>query len=240
MNATVLTSIAVTGFTIAFLHAAIPTHWLPFALVARARGWGRAKTLAVTLAAGLGHVAVTTALGLAIAWFGYELDERLGRFFPWIIGLAMIAVGLFFLYRQWHGGGLRHHHVPGGHHRASEACAEEKSEHLHMEHEIEESELVSDRRSDWGVIGGLFLMLTLSPCEGFLPVYASGVRFGWHGFIVLSLILAVGALAAMTLFTWLALTGLERANVKALERWESGLLGGLFCVLGVLVVLLER
>ena len=46
MNAPVLTTIAVTGFTIAFLHAAIPTHWLPFALIGRARGWSRRRTLA--------------------------------------------------------------------------------------------------------------------------------------------------------------------------------------------------
>ena len=30
MNETVLTTIAFTGFTVAFFHAAIPTHWLPF------------------------------------------------------------------------------------------------------------------------------------------------------------------------------------------------------------------
>lgn len=239
MNSTVLTTIAATGFTVAFFHAALPTHWLPFVLVARARAWGRFKTIAVTLAAGLGHVAVTTLLGLAIAWFGVELDARVGRAFPWIIGVALLVVGGFYLWRQWHGGGVCHHVVPGGHHHASEACGHEEG-HTHMQHELEESEMVSAQRGDWAVIGGLFLMLTLSPCEGFLPVYAVGAQFGWHGFVVLSAILAVAALAGMTLFTWLALLGLERVNVKALERWEAGLLGVLFCALGVLVVLLER
>ncbi|MEI6862445.1 MAG: hypothetical protein WCL04_09365, partial [Verrucomicrobiota bacterium] len=54
MDSAALTSIAATGFTVAFFHAAIPTHWLPFVLVARARGWSRAKPLAVTFCAGLG------------------------------------------------------------------------------------------------------------------------------------------------------------------------------------------
>ena len=44
MNSAVLTTIAATGFTVAFFHAAIPTHWLPFVLVSRARGWSRGKT----------------------------------------------------------------------------------------------------------------------------------------------------------------------------------------------------
>ena len=83
-------------------------------------------------------------------------------------------------------------------------------------------------------------MLTLSPCEGFLPIYLSGVRFGWHGFFVLSAILAVAALAAMTLLTWLTLVGLDRFRIKNFERYEAGLLGVLFTMLGVLVLMLEH
>jgi len=37
MNDTVLTTILITGFGVAFFHAAIPTHWLPFVLAARAQ-----------------------------------------------------------------------------------------------------------------------------------------------------------------------------------------------------------
>ena len=83
-------------------------------------------------------------------------------------------------------------------------------------------------------------MLTLSPCEGFLPVYLSGVQFGWHGFFVLSLILAVATLLGMMIFTWLTLVGLEKFEVKNFERYESALLGGLFSALGVLIIWLEH
>jgi hypothetical protein len=239
MNSAALTTIAATGFTVAFFHAVIPTHWLPFVLAARARGWSRTKTLTVTTCAGLGHVAITTLLGLGIAWFGFQLNERVGGAFPWIAGGALVAIGLFYFVRQLQGRGICHHAVPGSHHHASEACGHEE-EHSHWEHEVEESALVSDRRSDLATIGGLLLMLTLSPCEGFLPVYLSGVRFGWHGFVVLSAILAVATLAGMTLVTWLALRGLERFKVRSFERWEAGAIGTLFCVIGVLVVVLEH
>src|SRR5664279_2317821 len=93
MNSAVLTTIAATGFTVAFFHAAIPTHWLPFVLVSRVRGWSRLKTIAVTAGAGLGHVGLTTLLGAAIAWFGFQLDERVGRFFPWVIGAFLGGMG---------------------------------------------------------------------------------------------------------------------------------------------------
>jgi hypothetical protein len=239
MNSTVLTTIAATGFSVAFFHAAIPTHWLPFVLVARARGWGRTKTLAVTLFAGLGHVGLTTLLGLGIAWFGFQLDERLGHAFPWLVGGALVLIGLYYGWRQSRGLGICHHPGSGSHHHPSAECGHEH-DHSHWEHELKDSALVSTRRGDWAAMGGLFFMLTLSPCEGFLPVYLSGVKFGWHGFFMLSAILALGALAGMTLFTWLALVGLERFELKNFERWEAGLIGALFCVLGVLIVVFEH
>lgn len=241
MQSPVLTTIAVTGFTVAFFHAAIPTHWLPFVLVARARGWGRAKTLLVTVFAGLGHVALTTLLGLGIAWFGFQLDEHVGEKFTWVVGGLLIAVGLFYFWQQARGGGLRHHHLPGGQHRPSPKCGHEHGEkHSHWDLELEESPLASRRAGDWAAISGLFVMLTLSPCEVFLPVYLSGVQFGWRGFFVLSGILAVATLLGMLLFTWLTLLGLEKFEVKNFERYESALLGTIFTVLGILMLVLKH
>ena len=239
MNSTVLASVAATGFTVAFCDAAIPTHWLPFVLVARTRGWGRAKALGVTIFAGLGHIALTTLLGLGIAWFGFQLDQRLGRAFPWITGGLLFAIGGFYLWRQWRGGGICHHSVVGSHHHANEHCGHEHGR-SHWEDELKDSSLVSDQAGESAAIGGLFVMLTLSPCEGFLPVYLSGVQFGWQGFFVLSAILAIATLLGMLLFTWLALLGLEKVRLQSIEKNEAGLLGGLFVLLGVIIVLLEQ
>lgn len=239
MQSTVLTTLALTGFTVAFFHAAIPTHWLPFVLVARARGWGRVKTIAVTTLAGLGHVALTSLLGLGIAWFGFQLDEEMGRAFPWIAGGLLLTFGGVYGWRQWTGRGILHHHPPGSHHHADEHCGE-APDRSHWDDELSDSTLVSKKAGDWSAISGLLVMLTLSPCEGFLPVYLSGVQFGWRGFVVLSVILAVATLAGMTLFTWLALLGMERFRVRSFERYEAGLLGALFAILGVLIVVFER
>lgn len=241
MNSTVLPTIAATGFTVAFLHAAIPTHWLPFVLVGQARNWSRTKTMTVTLCAGLGHVLLTSLLGLVVAWMGFVLDERLAGVFPWIASGILMVIAAYYFWRQWRGLGICHHSLPGGHHQPSEHCGhEDEVEHSHWHHELEESPLVSDKKGDWAAASGLFVMLTFSPCEGFLPVYLSGVQFGWHGFIVLSVILAVAALAAMSLLTWLALIGFDRFKIKAFERYEAGMLGVLFAALAVLVLVLEH
>lgn len=242
MNNTALVTVAATGFSVAFFHAVIPTHWLPFVLVSRARGWSRAKTLGVAAFAGLGHVLLTTLLGLAIAWFGFQLNHRLGHLFPWLVGGFLFVVGLYYGWRQIRGKGLRHHHLPGSRHQPGSSCGHEEGG-SHWEHELAESPLSQAERnkgvSDWAAAGGLFVMLTLSPCETFLPVYLSGAQFGWTGFLVLSVILAVGALGGMLLFTWLTLMGLERVDLRRFERMESGLLAVLFMILGVLVVVVE-
>lgn len=238
MQSAVLTTVAATGFSVAFLHAAIPTHWLPFVLVARERSWTLGKTLAVTALAGLGHVALTSLIGLGIAWFGFQLEEKMETF-PWVASGLLLLFAAYYGWRQLSGRGICHHHPPGGHHHANEHCGEEK-DGSHWQEELKASPLVSERTGEWAAISGLFIMLTLSPCEGFLGIYLSGVQFGWRGFFVLSAILAVATLAGMTLFTWLALLGFNRVRLKSFERYESGLLAVVFGVLAVLIVLIEH
>lgn len=238
MQSTVLTTIAATGFSVAFFHAAIPTHWLPFVLVARARQWGHAKTLAVTALAGLGHVALTSLLGLAIAWGGFQLEEKV-EWFSRFAGALLLLIAAFYFWRQWSGGGILHHHPPGGQHHAGEHCGHGHAR-SHWDEELKDSPLVSGKSGEAAAISGLFVMLTLSPCEGFLPVYLSGVQFGWRGFFVLSLILAVATLAGMLSFTWLALVGFDRFRLQTFERYEAALLGTLFGVLGAIILLMEH
>jgi ABC-type nickel/cobalt efflux system permease component RcnA len=238
MSSPVLTTLAATGFSVAFFHAAIPTHWLPFVLVGRARGWTRGRTMAVAALAGLGHVALTSLLGLAIAWLGFRLEEKVEAF-PWIAGALLVGFSAYYLWRQLTGRGICHHHAPGGSHQPGEHCHGDHAE-SHWQEELKDTKLVSGRAGEWAAISGLFLMLTLSPCEASLGVYLSAVQFGWRGFLMLSGILAVATLGGMALFTWLALIGFGRVSLKRFERHEAGLLSAVFAALAVLVILIER
>ncbi len=81
MNEAIFTTIAITGFTVAFFHAAIPTHWLPFVLTARAQHWNHAKALGITALAGSGHVLFTAVLGLLLTLFGFALRRGMDESF---------------------------------------------------------------------------------------------------------------------------------------------------------------
>src|SRR5439155_7038115 len=102
-----------------------------------------------------------------------------------------------------------------------------KGGHQH-EHELRESlahfrgpDISRTRTSDWVAISSLFAMLTFSPCEAFLPIYDSGIRFGCGGFAVLSLILSTAAVAGMLVFTWLALVGIRGNGIGGLNDKEA-------------------
>lgn len=227
MNDSVLTTIAVTGFTIAFFHAAIPTHWLPFVLTARVQHWTRSKTLAITAIAATGHACFTATLGLIVAWLGIALSARIGALFPWIAGGALIAFGLFYLVRQLTGHTHTHLHLGDGGHS-----------HDHPHHHGEKR--VSFSKSDFAAISSLLALLTFSPCEAFVPVYVSGVRYGWYGFALLTIILTLATIAGMVVFTGLALTGIEQVKLRSFEKYEAGVMGVLLCVVGVLIILFEK
>ncbi|MGI8480676.1 MAG: hypothetical protein ACR2MF_01175 [Chthoniobacterales bacterium] len=229
MNPTVLITIAITGFGIAFFHAAIPTHWLPFVVTAKAQRWSRNKTLAVTAIAGAGHVTFTALLGLIVAWLGIALTARIGGLFSWIAGAALFVVGVYYLYRQINGRGHVHSHLSPG--------------HPHQHHEYCALPVTSTRpipTSDRVAITGLVALLTFSPCEAFVPVYVSAVRYGWPGFTLLTVILSVATVAGMVLFTSLTLAGAQKLNFAFIEKYESGLTGALLCAVGILVVVFER
>lgn len=252
MNDVVFVTLVLTGFAVAFLHAAIPTHWLPFIVAARAQNWNTPKTLTVTGVAGAGHVLFTVALGLLVVWGGMAINSRIGKIFPFIAGGALVALGLFYLVRQARGGTghshlfgtlshhkherhSHHHHTPLHGHTGEDEQVDQKKDDIAA---IEER--WSHRRSDWLVIAGLFALLTFSPCEAFLPVFLIGAKYGWAGFVLLSGILAIATVAGMLVFTWLTLAGVEKLKVRSLEKFESGILGGVLCLLGVLIILFER
>ena len=364
MNGGVFLTIATTGFAVAFLHAAIPTHWLPFVAAARVQKWTNSKTLWVTAIAGAGHVLLTTVLGILIVWLGLEIDKKVGDLFPLIAGGALILFGFYYIRKQTQGRGHGHHHLFGGHShgnsdthshgsnvdiergdyggplidtghgfvelsvfetgvppifrlyfydsnkvaRAASAdevvtietirpnggkqafafeakdiflesttdipephefevvlsishgghahsfCTQFTEDHHHGEHghagghcdhgvsvaKAAQCGVPRVGTSDRVAILSLFALLTFSPCEGFLPVYLSGIQYGWMGFALLSVILASATLAGMVLFTWITLLGLKKLKLDFIEKYESGVLGGVLVFLGILVILFEH
>ncbi len=248
MDSQYIMTVVGSGFAVALAHAAIPTHWLPFVLAGRAQHWSRSRTLGVIAVAGGAHIVFTTLLGALIVWFGIRISHDVGDMFLTIASGALIAVGLYYIVRHLRGGGREHHHSlsrlwDGGEHGHGHVHGHDHAHgqahdhgHAHDHATVGAGAVGTDRVA----VGSLVAMLTFSPCESFLPVYLSGVPYGWQGFALLSATLAVATLGSMLLLAWVASLGIERIKLEFLERWEHLIVGSLLCILGIVVYVYEH
>ena len=88
----ILLSVLGAGLATAFLHAALPTHWLPFTLVGRAQGWRPSRILMAVMAAGLAHIVTTAVVGSLIVMAGLALDRWIAGVLPWISAAKCVYV----------------------------------------------------------------------------------------------------------------------------------------------------
>ncbi len=206
----VLLSLVAGGFAAAFLHAALPTHWLPFVLVGRAQRWSLPRSLMAVTAAGLAHIATTVVVGSLIVAAGMALDEVVAGFLPYLSALLLFGFGAFYLIRAV----IRRPALAGG-------PAMDLAEPA-----------VSHAAAFWGLVA----VMALSPGEVLLPIYMSSAQEGVGALALLTLAFAVGTVLGMATFTTLARAG---ASVLKLERWaryEGAILGIALIAIGLLIV----
>lgn len=207
----VLWSLLGGGFAAAFLHAALPTHWLPFVLVGRAQRWSLARSLLVVVAAALAHIASTAVVGSLIVAAGLALDGLVAGLLPHLSAVMLFAFGGFYLVRST----LRRPAMAGG---PALDLAEPS---------------VSHGTAFWGLVA----VMALSPGEVLLPIYMSSAHEGVGALALLTGVFVVGTVLGMAIFTTLARAG---ASVLRLERWaryEGAVLGLALIAIGLLVVL---
>ncbi|MFQ6051667.1 MAG: hypothetical protein ACE5K4_08235 [Candidatus Hydrothermarchaeota archaeon] len=91
-------SLIVATLIVTTIHAIMPTHWLPFVLVGRAQKWSYLKTISITVFAGLGHVSVTTVLGLIVAGIGIEISKVAARLVELLGGIMLFLLGIAYIH----------------------------------------------------------------------------------------------------------------------------------------------
>lgn len=196
----------------------LPTHWLPFVMAARTQKWSWSKTQSILLIAGFGHIIMTTLLGAGIFALGLGVYHNIQKYF---IAVASVSIALFGAYQIWQ---FKHGH---------------KHSHCDHDHDHDHSaELQMKSKDGWAILS-LLSLLTFSPCESFLPVYLSAVGYGWKGFVLLSIVLAVGTLSTMLGFTWLSSKTINKYKMQWLEDNEKLIVGIGLIILAIVLVLVE-
>ena len=207
----VLLSVLGVGFATAFLHAALPTHWLPFVLVGRGQRWSLPRVLTAVAIAGSAHIVTTANVGGLIGAAGLVVDQ-------WIAGLLPgLSAGLLFLFGAFYLGKalLRPAILAGG-------------PSLNLSEPT-----VSHAAAFWGLV----VMMAVSPGEVLLPIYLSQATEGPVVLIALTLAFGIGTVLGMAVFTVLARAGWSVLRLERWARYEGIILGLALILIGLLVIL---
>jgi nickel/cobalt exporter len=169
-------ALCVTAFTVGGVHTILgPDHYVPFAAMARAGDWSLPRTLAVTAACGLGHVAGSVAIGLAGLALGIavmqleSLEAFRGDTAGWLLigfGLAYFVWGLVRASRSRSGGSGHAHvhaHADGTVHSHAHT---HHGEHLHVHQPAGEPDASARVWAPWV----MFLLFAFGPCEPLIPL----------------------------------------------------------------------
>lgn len=213
----------ITAVSIAFFHTLFgPDHYVPFAVMAKARSWSYSKTALITFLCGLGHVLSSVVLGLIGIWLGIAVSKLAifegvrGNWAGWALtafGLMYLAYGIRQAYKNKphthihdHGDGHLHTH-----------------EHVHT---TEHAHIHENKRSAGYTPWALFIIFVLGPCEPLIPLlmYPAAQQNAWGAVmvaIVFSTVTIVTMLTVVTLLTF----GVNLIPMKKLERYTHALAG---------------
>lgn len=206
-------ALCVTAGSVGALHTLLgPDHYVPFVAMARAGGWPISKTLRVTLACGLGHLAGSVGLGIS----GLALGLAAARFEPIesvrgdVAGWLLIVFGAaLFGWGCWRAAGQRD---ADGHESRGAAV-----------------------RSVWAPWAA-FLVFAFGPCEPLIPLVMlpAARASGWG---VTAVIAAFGAatLATMLAAVWALRRGVGLVRAPRLACCADMLAGLAILACGVLV-----
>jgi len=203
------------------LHTIAPDHWVPFAALARAQGWSRARTVRITALCGFGHVTVSVVLGVLALFFGLEVLRFVGERMEAVAGVLLIAFGaVYALYGLRHASAHLHGHFHGhshGHH------------HAHYDHDHE-----THRMTPWA----LFLLFSADPCVAVMPILFAAAPLGISRTAVVVTAYELATIATMVLLVVPAAAAARQVRGRWMTRYSDACAGGVIATVGIIVATL--
>jgi sulfite exporter TauE/SafE len=219
--------LALSSCATAIIHALIPDHWLPFALLARAGKWSDQRTLGLVALTGAIHVAVSIALGLLLAAAGESGARRLASALG--ASLDTLAGGLMVLFGI--GYGLWAHRREARAHEHAHAPGDALSGPLHAH-----GHLLS-RLTRGSLTGGaLVAVIGISPCVLLQPILFAAASQGKGAAAAVALAFAAGTIGTMLLVTFVAMRGLRLLRLSFFTRFGDLLSGLVIAAIGLVVL----
>ncbi|MGH9869922.1 MAG: sulfite exporter TauE/SafE family protein [Candidatus Polarisedimenticolia bacterium] len=230
-------SLVAASAGVALTHTLLgPDHYLPFLMLARARRWTRARTMAITVACGAGHVASSLLLGAAGVMLGVaaaplaHIEQVRGGLAAWALVIFGAAYFLWGVRRAVRRARDLEPHAHGDHvhmHAGSSAA--------HAHRDADAAAAPRSATTFWV----LFTIFVLGPCEPMIPLFVLPASRGRWGLAIGSaLLFSVLTIATMVVVTLLSLAGLRRLPFAFLERWSHAMAGAVLWASGLAIITL--
>jgi nickel/cobalt transporter (NicO) family protein len=218
----------------AIIHALIPDHWLPFALMGRAQAWSERRTLLLAGLTGIVHVTVSIVVGIAIVLTGSDqarkVAERLGASVETLGGGLLIAFGL--AYGLWAHARERRAHASHHAHAAGAAGHE-----VHPGLPLHAHGHLLSRWAGGALTGAaLVAVIGISPCVLFQPILFAAAAAGTGAAVAAAAGFATCTVGTMIVVTWVALRGMRHLSLGFFTRYGDLLSGLIIAALGVAVI----
>jgi nickel/cobalt exporter len=233
-NATPALFAAAAG--VAFGHAVLPDHWVPLAVLGRARRYPLAKIARLSGLAGVAHVLLSIVLGAAIIAVGLQFRSSVSSAQDTIIGWLLIATGAGFGVLQATGRGHRHdqdhgHDHPHVHDHSHGHDHPHVDDHPHRHAD-------PDARHGIGRLAAIMVPFgaAASPDLTILPVFLAATTAGAAtavGSVVIFGAVTIGTMVGLTLG---AAKGGYQIRGEWLDRWGNAVTAGVLVVIGALVL----
>lgn len=220
-----LIALLATAAALGFGHTITgPDHYVPFIAMSRVGRWSYAKTMAITVLCGVGHVLSSILLGvlgiaLGLALSGLEWFEATrGGVAGWLLlgfGLAYLAWGIKRAIRnQPHT--HPHAHADGVVHAHEHA---HEAEHTHAHAQGDEK---AGRMTPWI----LFTIFVFGPCEPLIPILMfPAAKLSLTGVALVAAVFAVCTIVTMTVVVTVGYHGVARLPLAPLARYSHAFAG---------------
>jgi nickel/cobalt transporter (NicO) family protein len=211
-----------TAVSIGFLHTILgPDHYLPFIVLSESKKWTTRKTMVITFLCGLGHVLSSVILGLIGIAVGISVNKlvNIESFRGNIAAWLFIAFGLVYMIISLRNLFKKKKHTHSHFHIGGEAHLHEHThfdEHTHLHSETE------GKTTPWI----LFLIFVFGPCEPLIPIVMyPAAQNNISGAIIVSILFSVVTIGTMMSVVLAVKLGLNKINLKPLEKYSHLLAG---------------
>ncbi len=214
--------LSVTAISIGFLHTILgPDHYLPFIVLSQAKKWSLRKTMIITFFCGLGHVVSSVVLGLVGIAVGISVSKLVnvesfrGNIAAWLF----IAFGLVYMIISVRNLIKNRKHTHSHFHLGGEKHLHEHDHHKDHTH-IHQDEVV--KTTPWI----LFLIFVFGPCEPLIPILMyPAAENNFAGSVLVSILFSVVTIGTMMSVVLAFKLGLNRINLKPVEKYSHLIAG---------------